>query len=98
MTKKNSTIATEGTENTEATAEIPAGRSFDFTVSTEAMDPETTSVYYRLRRVALMENNGQGDPEMLPDGKVVTEAEVIKTLGPDYLNGIVITKKCCGQT
>src|SRR5262245_34031272 len=78
-------------------------RVFDFSQPVELMDGVTQSVYYRLRRVALMAangefqpNHGQGDASKLPDGKVYTEAEVIEILGADYLNGLAINQKCCG--
>jgi hypothetical protein len=77
-------------------------RVFDFTQPVELLDDAAKSVYYRLRRVALMAadgeflaNQGRGDAKRLPDGKTYTEAEVVEILGPDYLNGLVIDKKCC---
>jgi len=84
----------------------PAGeRVFDFTQPVELMDDATKSVYYRLRRVALTApngeyavNQGQGDASRLSDGKTYTEAEVVAILGEDYLAGLVIDKKCCGQS
>jgi hypothetical protein len=60
------------------------------------MDAETLNVYYRLRRVALMANDGRGDANQFPDGKVYAEAEVIEILGEDYATGLVINKKRCG--
>jgi hypothetical protein len=60
------------------------------------MDAETLNVCYRLRRVALMANDGRGDANQLPDGKVYVEAEVIEILGEDYATGLVINKMRCG--
>lgn len=78
------------------TPSTATGKIFDFTTTVEMMDDATKNVYYRLRRVAIMANNEQGDPERLPDGKIISEAEVIETLGPDYLTGLIVDRKCCG--
>lgn len=80
------------------TLEMPAAegaKTFDFTGPMELFDDATKNVYYRLRRVALMENNGYGDASKLPDGKTYSEAQVIEILGEDYANGLVINKHCC---
>jgi len=97
-------ISLTATTEEPVAAESPAAPlSFDFTQPLELLDDVAKSVYYRLRRVALMAangefqpNHGQGDASMLPDGRTFTEAEVIEILGPDYLNGAVIDKRCCG--
>lgn len=74
------------------TTEQPAdGRQFDFTAPVEAMDAATQNVYYRLRRVALLNN----DADALPDGKTYSETQVIEILGEDYATGLVINTKCC---
>jgi hypothetical protein len=90
MTKKKSSEL-EQAEQAEAT-EPTAGRVFDFTGPVEALGQEETSVYYRLRRVAIL----AGDEDQLPDKKIYTEAKVIEILGEDYATGLVINKKCCG--
>lgn len=81
----------------------PDVRVFDFLQPVELMDAETKNVYYRLRRFALTAqttefeaDKGRGDASLLPDGKVYEESQVIEILGEDYLNGLVVDKKCCG--
>lgn len=51
--------------------------TYDFTIDPDAMDKATRSLYYRLRRVAIL----AGDADLLPDGKALTAAEVAALLG-----------------
>jgi hypothetical protein len=90
------------TDDLVAAEVIASLKIFNFTVPLDVMDAETKSVYYRLRRVALtaasgeyLVQHGQGDADLLPDGKVYTEAQVIEILGPDYATGVVTNQKCC---
>lgn len=53
------------------------GETYDFTTDADAMDKATRSLYYRLRRVAIL----AGDAELLPDGKTLTAADVAAQLG-----------------
>lgn len=75
---------------------MESGKTFDFTETVELMDTVTKSVYYRLRRIAILANNEQGDSALLPDGKILTEADVIAALGPDYEAEASIMRECCG--
>ena len=77
------------TEEIELT-ETPAGRTFDFTGPAQLLEGEQKSVYFRLRRVALL----AGDKKALPDGKVYTEAQVVEILGEDYAVA-VLASQCC---
>jgi hypothetical protein len=62
------------------TAELPKveGKTFNFKQPTELMDPVTYGLYYAIRYVALTGS----DPAKLPDGKIMTEAQVVEIVGP----------------
>lgn len=68
------------------TAELPKVevKSFNFKQPPELMDPLTWRAFYALRRVALIESDEKG----LPDGKTMTEADVVKILGPDLTKAV----------
>lgn len=66
------------------------GALFDFTVGPEAMDAQTREAYFRLRFVAL----NRDDASLLPEGRVMTLAEVESALGVE-LNEPIAPKPCC---
>lgn len=66
------------------------GALFDFTVGPEAMDTQTREAYYRLRYVAL----NRSDETLLPEGRVMTLAEVETALGVE-LGEPLTPKPCC---
>lgn len=66
------------------------GRLFDFTVGPESMDAQTREAFYRLRFVAL----NRDDPSLLPEGRVMTLAEVESALGVE-LSEPIAPKPCC---
>lgn len=66
---------------------------FDFTVPVEAMPRQTQEAYYRLRFVALNRGN-EVTPADMPDGKVMTLAEVESSLGAE-LGAPAPSKPCC---
>lgn len=66
---------------------------FDFTVPVETMPPQTREAYYRLRFVALNRGN-EVTPADMPDGKVMTLAEVEAALGSE-LGAPIHSKPCC---
>lgn len=88
----NSKAWTNANPDDKKRALLMAAARIDFTGPVETFDDETKNVYFRLRRVALMANDGS----KLPDDKVYTEAQVIEILGEDYTSGLVIDKRCCG--
>ncbi len=78
------------TEKAEQNDKEYDGPFFDFTVSEEVMDAQTREAYYRLRFVAL----NRSDNSLLPEGRVMTLAEVESALGVE-LGEPLQPKPCC---
>jgi hypothetical protein len=67
----------------------PAEDIFDFSVHSSAMTPEVFQAYMRLQRIAII----RGDRSLLPDGKVMTRAEIETALGSEI--GTMRQGPCC---
>lgn len=85
---KRATMIEEGTE--EIKGAVTAERTYDFTADPSTYEGETKRAYYVLRRSAKLLGTEY------PDGKVMTEAEVVAILGEDWLHALVINPGCCG--
>lgn len=63
---------------------------FDFTVGVEVMEPLVREAYYRISHVALTRD----DSSLLPDGKVMTQAEVEAIIGGE-VGDLKVARVCC---
>lgn len=64
-------------------------KTFDFNQDPMLMDPVTYGAYYAIRHVALAQE--PVNESILPDGKIMTEAQVAELLGPTKAKGLGLT-------